>query len=314
MRNATAGGAGAHLRLRLRRLCVWLAGLLISNAAAVGYTADVDLVLPSDSPPSAGEVEAEAYVRRTPPERFGAEELRAHDDLPHIPEPMVFDLVRPLGARRGEFEFNTLLLAPLNRRVGLANEIPDSIGLTQERGERHRAEWAPEFEYAIRDGLAIEFELPFEEARLAAYKTAVQWTLGTAFDHKLIHGLQAIALYDTHSKHWSPTVSYVVGVRFDEVWSTLVMMGLRSEINGDDVAERTERLFNWSLFADVGPHTTVGLETNFAESLRGPSAWLVMPQWHWEVRDHWMIQAGAGARFTQSYTLPECGLRLIRTF
>jgi hypothetical protein len=157
MTNTTDTTAGARLLPRLPWFLRLLSGALLWNAAAVGYTADVDLVLPSDPPPSAGEVEAEAYVRRSPPERFGAEELRAHDDLPHIPEPMVFDLVRPLGARRVEFEFNTLLLAPLNRRVGLANEIPDSIGLTQERGERHRAEWAPEFEYAIRDGLAIEF-------------------------------------------------------------------------------------------------------------------------------------------------------------
>jgi len=305
----------ARTRLRARRLLPALvSGILICNHAAALRAADVDLFAPDDARPSPFEREVEAYVRRNPPEPFGAEELRAHDDVPRIPEPMVFDLVRPLGAHRGEFEVNALLLAPLNRRIGLANEISDSIGLTQQRGVRHHAEWAPEIEYAVRDGLAIEFELPFEETRLAAYKAAVQWTIGTAFNDKMIHGVQAIALYDTHSKHWSPTVSYVVGLRFDEVWSTLVMVGLRSEINGDDIAERTERLLNWSLFADVGSHSTVGLETNFAETLRGPSAWLIMPQWHWEIRDHWMLQTGVGARFTQSYTLPEAGLRLIRSF
>jgi len=247
-------------------------------------------------------------------EPFGAEEARAHDDKPHIPEPLVFDLVRPLGASRGEWEINVLTIAPLNRRVGLANELSDSIGLTPRLNERHQTEWAPEIEFAIADGLAFEFELPFEENRLAAYKMAGQWTFGTAMDDQFIHGTQGIMLYDRGTGRWSPTVLYLAGYRFDEVWSTLLMLGIRSEINSDDVAERTERLFNWSLFADVGPRTTLGVETNFAESLQGPSAWLLMPQLHWEITDHWMVQSGVGARFSKDYTLPEAALRMIRSF
>jgi hypothetical protein len=45
----------------------------------------------------------------------------------HIPEPMIFDLVRGLGARRGEFEVNVLTQVPLNdtrsRAVEWAPEI-----------------------------------------------------------------------------------------------------------------------------------------------------------------------------------------------
>lgn len=41
-------------------------------------------------------------------EPYGAEDAGAEDDPVHIPEPMVFDLVRGLGAEKGEFEANVL--------------------------------------------------------------------------------------------------------------------------------------------------------------------------------------------------------------
>ena len=73
--------------------------------------------------------------------------LGGHAGYPHIPEPMVFDMVRPLGAQRGELEINTLAQRNLS-------------------GSGSRTEWAPEIEYAFMDGLAIEFELPFENSEL----------------------------------------------------------------------------------------------------------------------------------------------------
>ncbi len=70
------------------------------------------------------------------PDPFTVEDLEARDG-PRIPEPMVFDLVRGLGARRGELEFNVLNLVPF-RRGGPSYE------------------WAPEVEYAVFDGFAVE--------------------------------------------------------------------------------------------------------------------------------------------------------------
>jgi hypothetical protein len=72
---------------------------------------------------------------------------------PIIPEPMVFDMVRPLGARRGELEVNVLGLVPLKRDGGAP-----------------AIEWAPEVEWAIRDGFAVEFELPFRRVRQASLR------------------------------------------------------------------------------------------------------------------------------------------------
>jgi len=229
------------------------------------------------------------------PEPFGAEELFDGDDSPRIPEPMVFDLVRPLGARRGEAEINTLVIVPLNRNVG-------------------RAEWAPEIEVALADGFAVEFELPFEEWTLESYKFAAQLTFGTAFDESFIHGTQVILEYDRSTENLTPTLLYLAGVQFDDLWSALMMAGLRTELGGNDRAERTEKLFNFSLFRHVGPYTTVGVETNTASSLAGTTEFRLMPQVHQELQDHIMIQFGAGYLFTSEATIPEAAMRLIYNF
>jgi hypothetical protein len=242
---------------------------------------------------------------------LGAEDFSAEDDRPRIPEPLVFDLVRPLGAKRGEMEINTLALIPLNRQVRTSG-IPDPIGL--EVGPRPHPEWAPEIEIAIADGVAVEFELPFEDMTLAAYKAAGQVTFGTAFQERFIHGAQGIILYDQTSSWWQATALYIVGVRIDERWSVLGMFGLRTELNNDDIGERTERLLNCSLFYDLNDHITLGIESNWAQSLSGKGAVLLMPQVHWEITDFWMLQMGAGFDFSQASTLPECAVRLIRSF
>lgn len=54
------------------------------------------------------------------------------DTIPHIPEPMVFDLMRPLHARAGEVEVNTIGILPPGGRL----------------------KWAPELEATLLDGLA----------------------------------------------------------------------------------------------------------------------------------------------------------------
>lgn len=91
---------------------------------------------------------------------------------PHIPEPLLFDLVRPLGARKGKLEVNTL--AQINNNGGpLA--------------------WAPEIEYAFADGLAFELELPTENSSVTDYKIAFQGTLSHNFNNpNLIQGWQVI--------------------------------------------------------------------------------------------------------------------------
>jgi hypothetical protein len=211
----------------------------------------------------------------------------------HIPEPMIFDLVRGLGARRGEFESNILAQFPLNHT-----------------GSRH-VEWAPEIEYAIRDGLALEFELPFEDDRLEAYKLAAQLT----FDQpagRFLHGTQVIAEKTAGKDIWELTALYVPGFRFDDRWSVLAMVGVRRE-TGDDADQHETILLNASLFMDLNRATSLGLETNFADGHgnRNHSKTLVMPQVHHEITDEWTIQAGVGAEFSGGRSDATGALRLI---
>ncbi|MBX3422810.1 MAG: hypothetical protein KF752_14750 [Pirellulaceae bacterium] len=228
-------------------------------------------------------------------ELFGADKLRDSDNRPRIPEPMVFDLVRPLGAQRGEAEINVLAIVPWHQR------------------KRH-AEWAPEIEFAIRDGVALEFELPFEEGTLESYKFAGQVTFGTALGDRFIHGAQSILLYNRKTHNWSPTILYLMGMEFDRYWSALAMVGVDTEINGPDRQDRTRRLFNLSVFRHLTDHATLGFETNGATSLGGRNSLLLMPQLHWEWRDNIMLQTGTGVFFNSQVTSPESAFRLIYTF
>ncbi|MCC6964995.1 MAG: hypothetical protein IT391_01760 [Nitrospira sp.] len=69
---------------------------------------------------------------------------------------MVFDLVRPLGARRGEVEFNTLGLVPLTRKTRKVDDVTDLLGLVRRSPDTQGVEWAPEAEFVLTDGIALE--------------------------------------------------------------------------------------------------------------------------------------------------------------
>lgn len=124
---------------------------------------------------------------------------------PRIPEPMVFDLVRPLGAKKKEVEINSLAARPL-RRGGAA------------------VDWAPEIEFTFMDGYALEFELPIENFTLQSYKLAAQGTFGTLMDRRAIHGWQVLAeLYRHGEDRFSVYYLYLYGHRFNRKWSIFTM-------------------------------------------------------------------------------------------
>ena len=248
---------------------------------------------------------------RTPEtlERTSGEELG-----PRIPEPMVFDLIRPLGAKRGEGEVNVLGLIPLRSQSKRVNEVADPLGLVRRSPDRGGLEWAPEIEYAVCDGVGLEVELPFENAHLEAYKAAGQVTFGTGLAHAFIHGAQAIVQYDRDPSLWTTTLLYLAGFRFTETWSVFGMFGSRAEVSGSVANKTVELLSNVTLFADVTDRMVAGIETNLGQTVGGNTEFLLMPQLHYEIDRHWMIQAGVGARFTTGFTLPEAGFRIIREF
>lgn len=89
---------------------------------------------------------------------------------PRIPEPLVFDLIRPLGAERGELEVNTLVRYKANSAI----------------------QWVPEVGYAFAKGYGLEFELPLEDTSIDTHKAALQSTLPGPWKKKFIHGWQGI--------------------------------------------------------------------------------------------------------------------------
>jgi len=241
-------------------------------------------------------------------EPWGAEDAVSEDDSPRIPEPMVFDLMRPLGAHAGERELNVIGLFPLGGNEKNSDTLPDALGLPGSH-----IEWAPEFELAMADGLALELELPFQDGSLAAYKGGAQWTIGRAMENTFIHGLQFIVQYDKFPSAWLPTLTYLTGLRISRTWSMLAMTGLRGNTSRS-AKDSAEGIFNLSLFADMAPDVTLGLESNLAFAGSGRLSLLLMPQMQWEVTDHVMLQAGLGARIENGLSTAEAAMRLIRSF
>jgi hypothetical protein len=189
---------------------------------------------------------------------------------PHIPEPLLFDLVRPLGARKGELEINTL---------------------AQQNNNGGPLEWAPEIEYAFADGLAFELELPTENSRLTDYKIAFQGTLSHHFNNpNLIQGWQIIVKKNRDSKKYASDALYINGYRFNEKWSTLNMIGIRKSAFSSDGKFIT--LINNNFFYDLSPRLTYGIELNHEIDSSGNWRYNITPQIHTDINSHFTVQAG----------------------
>lgn len=188
-----------------------------------------------------------------------------------IPEPLLFDLVRPLGAKKGELEVNAL-----------AQKTHGSGPL----------EWAPEIEYAIADNLALELELPLENAKLTDYKVAVQGTMTQSSFKNMIHGWQVIGIRSRAERTYSADALYINGIRLSENVSTLNMLGIRrTEFGGNG---HLVKLINNNIFYDYSPQLTYGLEINSEIHPGGEWRYSVVPQIHYDINRHVTVQAGAG--------------------
>lgn len=209
---------------------------------------------------------------------------------PQIAEPMVFDLVRPLGARRGELEINTLAQYDMS--------APDRI-----------VEWAPEIEYAVADGFAVELELPLEGRKVTDFKIGLQGTFGVINKGRGIHGVQYLGLWNRAHGRWESSLLYVLGNRFGPRASTLTMIGV-GEVGAGGPDTRA-LLLNHTSFYDISPATTAGVEVNIRVG-RDRST-LVMPQIQQALTDRLQIQAGLGAtRDEDAPWRPRVGMRLVR--
>lgn len=208
---------------------------------------------------------------------------------PHIPEPMVFDLVRGLGANKGEAEVNTLAV------------------MTIEDG-KSRLLWAPEVEWAFADNLAFEVELPMEDRELHALKSAFQATL-PPYDEHVTHGVQVIGEYLLSSRETEGVLLYIIGGRIER-WSFLAMTGARAST---PVSNRThyDAIFNPSVYTDFTEALTVGLESNFEINGSGRTQVDVIPQVHWQLSRRVRVQGGGGVSIQAGQMFPLFATRVI---
>jgi hypothetical protein len=193
---------------------------------------------------------------------------------PNIPEPLSFDLVRGLGAKRGELEVNMLFEA--------------AVGQTPH--------WAPELEWALADGFAVELELPIAGDRLESIKSAAQYTLPRRRQNSFIQGFQQIVEVPLSGEGTELTSLYIAGARFNPVLSVMWMVGPRVTA---EPGVPVEALNNLSIFADAHERATVGLETNLAVGLDAVDL-LILPQLHLQLGRRFRIQLGAGVAWNSN--------------
>jgi hypothetical protein len=210
----------------------------------------------------------------------------------HVPEPMVFDLVRGLGAKRGEFELNVLTQAPLNQTGSRA------------------IEWAPEVEYAVHDGVGLELELPFADGHLEAYKLAAQVTFSGLLRRRFHHGVQFIGEKVRGTEGVELSALYIPVVSFTPMWSTVTMIGARADV-GDKAYGGETLLINNTLFFEPNRETAAGIELNLSAPRGEGATLLVMPQFYRELDEHWTIQAGVGALLGEDRVQWTAALRVI---
>jgi hypothetical protein len=195
-----------------------------------------------------------------------------------VPEPMVFDLVRGLGAHKGELEANVLAVLPL------------------ESGDPTAPAAAPEVEYAVIDDLAFELELPIEDGGLFSVKAAGQYTLGAAPQKGYIHGTQVIVERLVEADAWDLTALYIPAFRFDRHWSALFMLGLGGLV-GPDVEDDVGTIANGTLFYRVNRTWTIGFELDSVLFANAGSSMLFMPQAHWHASELFTLQLGVGVLY-----------------
>ena len=212
---------------------------------------------------------------------------------PAIPEPMVFDMMRPLGAERGELEVNALALTALS-------------------GADRPVDWAPEIEYAFADGFAIEFELPFVDGRLTDLKLGLQGAFGTLNDGRSAHGVQYLGIYNRETHGYTNTLAYMFGHRFSDRISTMSMIGIGDVQLGKSLGRGT-LILNQAVFWNAAEKSILGIEANYRS---GPERHLLlMPQLHQKITAKFNVQLGLGIEMARHEPArPKAGLRVIREF
>jgi hypothetical protein len=215
-----------------------------------------------------------------------------------IPEPLHFDLVRNLGAKKGELEVNVLATAAKGNPYG----------------------FAPEIEYAFLDNHAIELELPFEGTHWESIKMGYQYTLPVCCIRSYIHGLQFLVEKGVHGfDFFQATGMYVSGYKLDENIGFMFINGLqinrgkgqRTGILGEvlfwdekpfypfwekqPIRDTFSYIHNANIFYDFSETWIFGFEINTHWDFKKQKDILFLPNIKYNITKHSSIHFGVGA-------------------
>lgn len=205
-----------------------------------------------------------------------------------VPEPLFIDLVRSLNAKYGEWEVNSLVY--------------------HSSGNFQHTRWAPEVEYVLKSGTAMELEFPMEGDKLINYKLALQQRIFSNHEGSHLHGLQFIYEADPGFLHTDATLYYIVAHRFNHHLSTIGLYGVRTFL---EAYEGTEISLNQSIFVNYSRQIDLGVEVNYSSGEIFSRFLQVVPQLHLAFKEGAKIQFGFGMRNEQSHYRPISTFRLI---
>ncbi len=214
-------------------------------------------------------------------------------DVVNIPEPLLFDMVRGLGARKGELELNTLV-----------HGSPTDLST---------ASAGPEMEYVFAHGHAIEVELPLNRSGVEAWKAALQGTLPGPSNAPFLHGWLLMGDYALGTPGARTTALYLAAYRFSARWSALTMTGMRASWRRQG-RSRLAGVFNPSVYYEASSTLTCGLEVDSLREVDGTTDLVLLPQIHWQASRSWKVQLGSGAHVDEAGATLLSSLRLSYTY
>jgi hypothetical protein len=219
---------------------------------------------------------------------------RATDRNPDVPEPLLFDLVRGLGAHKGELEVNALVRHDF-------------------KSGRDKFYWNPEVEWIVADGIGLELELAMDRGHVEAVKLMMQVTFGTPLPGRYIHGTQIIGERSGIDDGYDISALYVGALRFTPTWSLSFLQGAKY---GAGIVDRNDEYWAWlgnaTLFAEL-PKATFGFEVNVESPRTDNPTIRMIPQVHLH-RGAWAVQGGIGVAASAGTQQTFAAFRLVHTF
>lgn len=237
-------------------------------------------------------------------------EDRKHPDKVLHAEPLYIDLIRDLGARKGEQE--------LNVGVGLTDNL---------RYDTYQA--LVEYEWAPADRVGMEVELPFSfytrnepggpqpANQLESLKTAVQWSFFVSQRHQTtlalgyIHELRFGSAREPWLKGNKFNPFLIAAKRWGDRLHTLLYMGPQVKQSFRETGSQTTLQINSSLHYMIpGSRSFVGLELNQERAGR-QSTVIARPQLRVSITDNLLVGIVTGIPIDKRAERLSSFLRLI---